>query len=64
MRTVGHFIGGREVEGRSGRYAEVFQPMDGSVIARVALATREEVRSAVENASVAQASWAATNPQR
>ena len=64
MRTVGHFIGGREVEGRSGRYAEIFEPMTGEVVGRVALATREEVRSAVENASVAQASWAATNPQR
>ncbi|HYF54029.1 MAG TPA: CoA-acylating methylmalonate-semialdehyde dehydrogenase [Salinarimonas sp.] len=64
MRTVGHFVGGAHVEGRSGRYAEIFEPMTGEVVGRVALATREEVRSAVENASVAQASWAATNPQR
>ena len=64
MRTVGHFVGGAHVEGRSGRYAEIFEPMTGEVVGRVALATREEVRFAVENASVAQASWAATNPQR
>ena len=64
MRTVGHFIGGREVEGRSGRVADVFQPMDGAVIAQVALASKGEVREAVENAAAAQPGWAATNPQR
>ena len=26
MRTIGHFIGGREVKGTSGRYADVFEP--------------------------------------
>jgi malonate-semialdehyde dehydrogenase (acetylating) / methylmalonate-semialdehyde dehydrogenase len=64
MRTIGHFIGGREVEGRSGRSADVFQPMDGAVIAQVALASKAEVREAVENAAAAQPGWAATNPQR
>ncbi|KAA2236889.1 CoA-acylating methylmalonate-semialdehyde dehydrogenase [Salinarimonas soli] len=64
MRTVGHFIGGREVEGRSGRYAEIFQPMTGEVIGRVGLASRDEMRAAVENAAAAQPAWAATNPQR
>jgi len=64
MRNIGHFIGGREVEGRSGRFADVFQPMDGTVIAKVALASKAEMRAAVENAAAAQPAWAATNPQR
>jgi malonate-semialdehyde dehydrogenase (acetylating)/methylmalonate-semialdehyde dehydrogenase len=34
------------------------------VIARVALATKAELRGAVENAKAAQIGWAATNPQR
>ncbi|WP_029032890.1 CoA-acylating methylmalonate-semialdehyde dehydrogenase [Salinarimonas rosea] len=64
MRTVGHFIGGREVEGSSGRYGDVYEPMTGEVRAKVALATRDEVRAAVENALEAQPAWGATNPQR
>ncbi|HXF55864.1 MAG TPA: CoA-acylating methylmalonate-semialdehyde dehydrogenase [Hyphomicrobiaceae bacterium] len=59
-----HFIGGRRVKGTSGRFGDVFQPMDGTVRARVPLASRAEVRAAVENALAAQPGWAATNPQR
>ncbi|HEY8566342.1 MAG TPA: CoA-acylating methylmalonate-semialdehyde dehydrogenase [Beijerinckiaceae bacterium] len=64
MREVGHFVGGREVAGSSGRYADIYQPMDGAVIGRVALASRAEMRAAVENAAAAQPAWAAVNPQR
>jgi malonate-semialdehyde dehydrogenase (acetylating)/methylmalonate-semialdehyde dehydrogenase len=64
MRTVGHFVGGREIEGTSGRFADVYQPMTGDVIAKVSLASQAEVRAVVENAMAAQPAWAATNPQR
>ncbi|APF36112.1 CoA-acylating methylmalonate-semialdehyde dehydrogenase [Chelatococcus daeguensis] len=64
MRTIGHFIGGREVEGQSGRFGDVFTPMTGEVGAKVALASAAEVRAAVENAKAAQPAWGATNPQR
>ncbi|HEY0235983.1 MAG TPA: CoA-acylating methylmalonate-semialdehyde dehydrogenase [Afipia sp.] len=64
MRSVGHFIGGKEVAGSSGRTADVFEPMTGEVQAKVALASRAELRAAVENAKAAQPAWAATNPQR
>jgi malonate-semialdehyde dehydrogenase (acetylating)/methylmalonate-semialdehyde dehydrogenase len=64
MRSIGHFIGGKEVAGASGRFGDVYQPMDGQVIARVALASKAELRAAVENAKAAQPGWAATNPQR
>ncbi|MGO9742678.1 MAG: CoA-acylating methylmalonate-semialdehyde dehydrogenase [Roseiarcus sp.] len=64
MIQYGHYIGGRMVEGTSGRYGDVFQPMDGSLRGRVALASKAEMRAAVENALAAQPEWAATNPQR
>jgi malonate-semialdehyde dehydrogenase (acetylating)/methylmalonate-semialdehyde dehydrogenase len=64
MREIGHFIGGKQVKGTSGRTGDVFQPMTGDIIAKVALASKAEVRVAVENAKAAQPAWAATNPQR
>jgi malonate-semialdehyde dehydrogenase (acetylating)/methylmalonate-semialdehyde dehydrogenase len=64
MRNIGHFIGGKHVEGRSGRTSDVFEPMTGDVQAKLALASKAEMRAAVENARAAQPAWAATNPQR
>ena len=64
MRQVGHFIGGKHVAGTSGRTADIYQPMDGTIIGQVALASAAEMRSAVENAAEAQPKWAAVNPQR
>lgn len=64
MRQVGHFIGGKHVAGTSGRTADIYQPMDGTVIGKVALASAAELRAAVENAAEAQPKWAAVNPQR
>jgi len=64
MREVGHFIGGKHTKGTSGRTGDVFQPMTGDIIAKVALANKADVRAAVENAKAAQPGWAATNPQR
>ena len=64
MRSIGHFIGGKEVKGTSGRTADVFEPMTGDVQAKVALASKAEVRAAVQNAVQAQVEWANTNPQR
>jgi malonate-semialdehyde dehydrogenase (acetylating) / methylmalonate-semialdehyde dehydrogenase len=64
MIEYGHFIGGKRVAGKSGKMADVFQPMDGTVRGKVALASKAEVRHAVEVALKAQPAWAATNPQR
>ncbi len=64
MRDIGHFIGGKHVPGTSGRYSDVWQPMTGEVVGRVALASSAEMRAAVENAKAAQIGWANTNPQR
>ncbi len=64
MRDIGHFIGGKTVKGKSGRFGDVFNPNTGEVQAKVALATKAEVEEAIANAEKAQPAWAATNPQR
>ena len=63
-KELTHFIGGKHVKGTSGRFADAYQPMTGEVISRVPLASKAEVRAAVENALAAQPAWGATNPQR
>ena len=64
MREIGHFIGGKEVKGGSGRFGDVFNPNTGEVQAKVAFAKQSEVAHAIAVAEAAQAAWAATNPQR
>src|SRR6201993_398586 len=64
MREIGHFIGGKEVKGTSGRLGDVFKPHTGDVQAKVALAAKSEVEAAIANAQAAFPAWAATNPQR
>ena len=64
MQTIGHFIGGKLVEGTSGRFADVYNPATGEVQAKVALASKAEMDAAVADAEAAQPAWAATNPQR
>jgi malonate-semialdehyde dehydrogenase (acetylating) / methylmalonate-semialdehyde dehydrogenase len=64
MREIGHFVGGQDVKGQSGRFGDVFNPNTGEVQARVALAARAEVGHAIAGAAAAQPAWSATNPQR
>ncbi len=64
MKEIGHYIDGKHVAGKSGRFADVFNPATGEVQARVALATEGELAAAVASAKAAQPGWAATNPQR
>ena len=64
MREIGHFVGGKEIKGASGRSGDVFNPNTGEVQAKVALASKAEVEKAIENAQAAFPAWAATNPQR
>jgi malonate-semialdehyde dehydrogenase (acetylating)/methylmalonate-semialdehyde dehydrogenase len=60
--TIEHYIGGREAEGTSGRYADVYNPALGQPCARVALASAEDVNAAVAAAHAAFPAWAATPP--
>jgi malonate-semialdehyde dehydrogenase (acetylating)/methylmalonate-semialdehyde dehydrogenase len=64
MREIGHFVGGKEVKGISGRFGDIFNPNTGEVQAKVAFAKHSEVEHAIAVAEQAQPAWAATNPQR
>ena len=63
VKEIGHFIGGKQVMGKSGRFSDVFNPNTGEVAARVALASEADLAAAVDNAKAAQPAWAAKNPQ-
>ena len=64
MRDIGHFIGGKQVKGNSGRTGDVFDPNTGEAQAKVALASKSEVEAVIANAEAAFPAWAATNLQR
>ncbi|MCK7593717.1 CoA-acylating methylmalonate-semialdehyde dehydrogenase [Pseudomarimonas salicorniae] len=57
-----HLIAGKEVSGTSGRWSDVYNPATGAVSARVPLASKAEVESAIAAAEAAFPAWAATTP--
>ena len=59
-----HYIGGKRVAGTSGRTAAVFNPATGAQSGTVDLASKSEVRAAVESAAAVRAEWANTTPLR
>ena len=61
---VGHFINGVAAESRSGRSQPVFNPATGAIARQVALASVDEVNSAVAAALAAFPAWADTPPIR
>jgi len=63
-KNIPHYIGGREVAGRSGRQSPVFNPATGEETARVGLASTAEVNEAVATARKVFPEWAATTPLR
>lgn len=62
--ALAHYVGGRRLEGTSGRFGDVWDPNTGRVQSRVPLASAGEVGAAVDAAAAAQPTWAATNPQK
>ena len=64
MKELHHFLNGERVKGTSGRFGEVFEPSLGTVQAKAPLASKSELRQAVEYAHAAFPKWAAVNPQR
>ena len=62
VQELTHFIGGKAVAGRSGRFGEVYNPATGQVTKRVSFASSEEVNTAVQNAKAAFPGWARTAP--
>ncbi len=64
MSEVHHFINSKITNGTSGRFSDIMNPATGEVQGKVALASADELNTAVEIAAAAQPKWAATNPQR
>jgi len=59
IQELGHFINGQTILGKSGYFSDVYNPSTGSVIARVSLATQDEVREAITAAKKAFPAWRA-----
>ncbi|MFQ1065221.1 CoA-acylating methylmalonate-semialdehyde dehydrogenase [Bordetella trematum] len=60
MNTLHHYVNGQPFAGRSGRYTEGYNPATGEVINRIALASAEDVETAVAAAGAAFAAWSET----
>jgi malonate-semialdehyde dehydrogenase (acetylating)/methylmalonate-semialdehyde dehydrogenase len=61
LGRVSHWIGGRSVEGTSGRQGDVYDPATGQVTKRVDFASVEEVGAAVAAARAAFPAWRSTS---
>ncbi|NOR62962.1 MAG: CoA-acylating methylmalonate-semialdehyde dehydrogenase [Rhodobacteraceae bacterium] len=64
MHEIKHYLNGEHVAGTSGRFADVYNPATGDVIAKVPLASKDEMDQAVKFAEAAQPAWGAMNPQK
>ncbi len=63
-RQIEHFIDGKCIGGKSGRFSDVINPATGEIIARVPMASTQEVETAIASASAALTGWAATPSAR
>ncbi|PGZ91656.1 MULTISPECIES: CoA-acylating methylmalonate-semialdehyde dehydrogenase [unclassified Bacillus (in: firmicutes)] len=57
VKELTHYIDGKMIAGKSGRFQEVFNPATGEVIANVPLASVEEVKYAIKKAEAAFPAW-------
>jgi malonate-semialdehyde dehydrogenase (acetylating) / methylmalonate-semialdehyde dehydrogenase len=64
MERIGHWVGGRAVEGVSGRAAPVYDPARGVQVAEVALASAAEVADVTKTAREAAAAWGESSLSR
>lgn len=61
VKELTHFINGAPTPGTSKRFGDVYNPSTGEVIAKVPLATRDEVKQAIETAKAAFPAWRDTS---
>ena len=54
MKTIGHFVDGTRIAGKSGRTKDIFNPNTGEVQAKVSMATPSELDAAVASAQEAK----------
>jgi malonate-semialdehyde dehydrogenase (acetylating)/methylmalonate-semialdehyde dehydrogenase len=60
LTTLRLFVDGQPKSSDSGKYADIFDPSTGQVIARTPLCTEEEVNHAIQSAKDAFPAWAET----
>src|SRR5678809_1080616 len=60
VEVLSYFAGGERLTSKSGKFADVFDPSTGEVIAQTPLCTEEEVKRAIEAAKAAYPAWADT----
>jgi malonate-semialdehyde dehydrogenase (acetylating) / methylmalonate-semialdehyde dehydrogenase len=63
-RRLANYIGGKQVESRTERYASVYDPARGTESSQLPMSTAGDVAFAVETAKAAFESWSATPPLR
>ena len=61
-KELQHFIGGKKISGKSGRFGDVYNPSTGEVSARAPYASKSEVEAAVADAAAAFPAWASASP--
>jgi malonate-semialdehyde dehydrogenase (acetylating)/methylmalonate-semialdehyde dehydrogenase len=64
MKTLQHFIGGKKIDGASGRFGNIHNPATGEVTAKVPFASKDEVGKAIAAAQAALPAWSAVPPAR
>ncbi|MEH7610271.1 CoA-acylating methylmalonate-semialdehyde dehydrogenase [Gottfriedia acidiceleris] len=57
VKELTHYIDGKMIASKSGRFQDVFNPATGEIIAKVPLASVEEVKYAIKKAEVAFSAW-------
>ena len=57
MKTIEHFIGGKEYSGNSKRFSPVYNPATGEQSAKVKLGSAQDLNKAVKIAHTAFLSW-------
>ena len=62
MRNIFHYVDGKEFKGESKRTSDVYNPATGEVQAKVNLASKTDVDSAIKYAAKAFPNWADTPP--
>ncbi len=60
--TLHHYIGGKKVAGKSGRFGDVYNPTTGEKSAQAPYAGKEEVEAAIADSHKAFAVWGAMSP--
>ncbi|MDF2764542.1 MAG: mmsA [Rhodospirillales bacterium] len=63
-KTLHHYVNGRRVSPKGGRFGDVFNPATGEVSAKVPLASATEVGEAVAAAKAAFPGWAKVTPMQ